>query len=166
MFVERTRYQHIPARCTPVNLICHRRWILISRKLLAKQTEKGRLKLRDDGMNQIALLTLRLGLNITQTSAQGMRQFVMEMLILGAKLGQRALQLNLKDVLCTLSPHKIRECISSAGIELKTKDMSEAKQVTFANIACDSGTVLGKTVIHALLTNPYHDFFPYGAATL
>lgn len=127
---------------------------------LAKQTEKGRIKLRDDVMNQIALLTLRLGLNITQASAEPMRQFVMEMITLGAKLGQRALQLNLNDVLCTLSPYKIRECISNAGTELKTKDMETAKQVTFVNIACDSGTVLGKTVIHALLTNPYHDSFP------
>ena len=36
----------------------------------------------------------------------------------------------------------------------------KAKEVKFINIACDSGTVLGKTVIHALLTNPHHQSFP------
>ena len=30
----------------------------------------------------------------------------------------------------------------------------------FVNIACDSGTVLGNTIVHALLTNPYHPSFP------
>ena len=127
---------------------------------LNKQTEKGRLQLRDEVMNQIALLALRLGLNITQASAEPMRQFVMEMITLGAKLGPRTFQLDLEGVLSTFSPYKIRQCIVNAGAELKTKDMDKAKQVTFVNIACDSGTVLGKTVIHALLTNPYHEAFP------
>ena len=59
-----------------------------------------------------------------------------------------------------ISPYSIRPSIGNAGQKLKEKDMQKAREVMFVNIACDSGTVLGKTVVHALLTNPCHESFP------
>lgn len=126
----------------------------------AKITENKQRELCDIVLNHIAMLTLRLGLTISQGAAVAMKDFVTQLILVGAKMGNRALQIDLNQVLEPISVYRLRQRLSKAGLEWKSKDMAKAREVRFVNIACDSGTVLGKTVIHALLTNPYSDSFP------
>ena len=126
----------------------------------AKITENKQKELCEIVLNHIAMLTLKLGLTISQGAAEAMKEFVTQLILVGAKMGNRALQIDLNQVLGPISVYRLRQKISTAGLEWKSKDMAKAQEVRFVNIACDSGTVLGKTVIHALLTNPYNDSFP------
>ena len=59
-----------------------------------------------------------------------------------------------------ISPYSIRQSIGKAGRKLKEKDMMKVKEVKFVNSVRDLGIVLGKAVMHALLSNPYHQSFP------
>lgn len=127
---------------------------------LRKQTEAGKAELRDTVIEHIASLALSLGLTLSQASQSALITFVVELIEIGSRMGTLAQEIDLHDVIGRISPYSIRQSIGRAGEKLKEKDMTKAKEVRFINIACDSGTVLGKTVIHALLTNPSHASFP------
>ena len=54
----------------------------------------------------------------------------------------------------------LTEKVLEIGRRLKMRDMESAHEARFVNIAVDTGTVLGKSVVRAILTNPYSDRFP------
>ena len=126
----------------------------------AKQEEKQKDDLRQAVIDHNGVLALKLGLTLSQASNDSLVDFVIQSIQMGSEFGSRVRHVNLHDVIGKISPYHIRQSMAQAGQQLKEQDMIRAREVMFVNIACDSGTVLGNTVVHALLTNPYHSSFP------
>ena len=113
-------------------------------------------RLRNAIVDAVALLALRLQIPVARISQVPLREFILTMI----KIGRSITEGDVTQIVNGFSDRIISERMMKIGQDLKENDFFLARQVRYVNVVVDAGTVLGQSVIHSLLTNPYCDEFP------
>ena len=115
-------------------------------------------RLRQLVLEHTAQAVIKLGISLNKASQQDLWTFCAEMIRIGQSFAAERMDVN--EAMVSFSRTILTEKVLEIGRRLKMRDMESAHEARFVNIAVDAGTVLGKSVVHAILTNPYSDRFP------
>ena len=126
--------------------------------VLMREETKLQSRLRSLIMEKLARLVLETGISINRTTKEGMKNFIIEMIRLGMAFSAKSV--NIEEAIGDFSRRVLTDQILHLGTAMKKRDMDNAREIHFVNIIVDAGTVLGRKVIHSMLTNPYSDNFP------
>lgn len=102
------------------------------------------------------MISLQISLN--KASSDELWTFCIEMIRIGQRIASE--HVDLDEALIPFSRKVLTERVLQIGKRLKLRDIEAARERRFVNIAVDAGTVLGKGVIHSVLTNPYAECLP------
>ena len=115
-------------------------------------------KVQDLVLEQVAQAVIKLHISLNKASSDNLWRFCIEMIRIGQKVAEE--HVDPDQALIPFSRKVLTERVLQIGERLKLRDIEAAHELRFVNIAVDAGTVLGKSVVHALLTNPYSEEFP------
>ena len=115
-------------------------------------------QLRSTILDHTALFIYQSGLCLNKASNMYLIDFISSMIQVGKSLTSQ--NFAVEEAIGCFSRGVLREKLVELGEKLREKDLIVATEVRFVNLAIDAGTVLGKGVVHCVLTNPYDINFP------
>ena len=115
-------------------------------------------RMRQLVLEHTARAVINLGISLNKATQCDLWNFCTEMIRIGQNLANQ--QLELDEAMVSFSRNILTEKVLEIGRKLKLRDTEMAREMKFVNIAVDAGTVLGKGVVHSILTNPYSEHFP------
>lgn len=115
-------------------------------------------KLRGLVLESTAQAVIKLGISLNKATEQTLWNFCVEMIRIGQTVALE--RVDVDEAMISFSRSVLTDKVLEIGARLKLRDTEVARETNFVNIAVDAGTVLGKSVVHSVLTNPYSDRFP------
>ena len=115
-------------------------------------------RLRSLIAEKLGILIVKTGISVNRASQDAIRTFTLEMIQIGMSFANKHLKLD--EAIIDFSRRILTEQVLRFGTQMKERDIACAREAHFVNLLVDAGTVLGKGVIHAMLSNPYHPGLP------
>ena len=115
-------------------------------------------KLRGTILEHTAVFVAKMGISLNRAAKKDLIDFICAMIRIGQTMVAESV--NIEEAIGHFSRRVLTEKLLALGARLKERDFETAREIRFVNVAVDAGTVLGRSVIHCLLTNPYSENFP------